>query len=232
MASGPRRILLFGLSANPPTGEGGHRGLVRWVATRPAHPELGGPIEAVWVLPVARHAFAEKANLADFEHRLAMCRLAFEDLPGGVPVEVLDVEREVARARAGRPVGTIDVIEALEARHPEVRFGLLLGADTARDLVRGRWRRADELRARIPLVVVGRPGDAGLEGDLAVAPDAPAPSAVSSTEARRATGDRLRALVAPAVADYIERHGLYAAGRSGGPPDPGAAPRDGSPEVG
>lgn len=203
-----RTILLYGTSANPPTDEGGHGALVRWAATRPRFPEIGGPIDAVWVLPVYAHVFDKR--LAPFEHRLAMARLAFERPGPGVPVEVLDVEREVSEARGGRP-GTLDVVEALEADYPETRFALLLGADTARDLLEGKWKRSASILARIPIVVIPRPNEAfDGAGRLFPASDAPQTQPVSSTGARDATGAELLKLVRPEVADYMMRHRLYA----------------------
>ena len=64
------RVCVYGLSANPPTGEGGH-------ATIVAH--LRRMFDEVWVLPVYRHAFESKSNLAPYDHRVRMCELAFDD---------------------------------------------------------------------------------------------------------------------------------------------------------
>lgn len=206
-----RRVLLFGLSANPPTGEGGHLGLVRWAAERREHPELGGELDAIWVLPVHRHAYEDKSDLAPFRHRLEMCRRCFEgrDLP--VRVVVDDAERVVSEGRPSQPIGTIDVVEHLQGREPDARFGLLLGADTARDLLQGRWKRSGDLLSRVGLVVVPRAGFAPPSDlDLPIADDAPALGSVSSTQARgRVKRGRLREVVTPEVADYIETHGLY-----------------------
>ena len=55
------RVCVYGLSANPPTGEGGH-------ATIVAH--LRRMFDEVWVLPVYRHAFESKSNLAPYDHRV------------------------------------------------------------------------------------------------------------------------------------------------------------------
>lgn len=81
MEAPPRRVLLFGLSANPPTGARGHMGLL-------AHCRALR-FDEVWLLPVFRHIFASKRRLAPFRDRLAMLRLAVADaLPvdaGGLP---------------------------------------------------------------------------------------------------------------------------------------------------
>lgn len=70
----PRRICLFGTSANPPTGSGGHAGLVQALMNLQKFDE-------VRVLPVYQHTFASKRNqLLGFDHRVAMCELAVQGL--------------------------------------------------------------------------------------------------------------------------------------------------------
>jgi nicotinate-nucleotide adenylyltransferase len=209
-------VVLFGTSANPPTGEGGHAGLVRWAATLPSVPGAGGrPVDEVWVLPVHVHAFESKRGLAPFEHRLAMARLAFEHLPGlEGRVRVLDLERALAESAPGgaRP-GTIDVVRAIRAAHPDVDPVLLLGGDTFRDLEAGLWKESEALLASTPVLVVPRRGQAE---DVRAAEGAPRLDEVSSSEARSTTDERVLArALDPAVLGYIRRHGLYAFARGG-----------------
>src|SRR5688572_22422184 len=142
-----RRVLLFGTSANPRTGMGGHAGIVAWEAKRE-------DVDEIWVLPVYRHAFEEKRDMPSFEHRMAMAKLAFEPL--SPKVKVLDVERELADPQ--RLIGTIDVVRHLMQRHPHVSFGLLMGADTYRDLMSGRWKESDALKQLVRIVPVSRKG--------------------------------------------------------------------------
>lgn len=206
-----KRVLLFGLSADPPTGEDGHLGLVRWATKRSEYPELGGPIDALWILPVFRHAFSEKSGLSAFAHRLEMSRRCFENQGGTVPVVVSEAERELAEAHPGERLGTIDLVEHLEARHPGTRFGFLLGADTARDLFLGKWKRGKELLRRVGWVVVPRQGvtlEPGL--GISLAEDAPPLGRVSSTAVRRARPEDRHRWLTPEVAAYVERHRLYA----------------------
>ncbi len=204
--------LLFGLSANPPTGLGGHAGIVRWAATKPSFDELDAPVAALWVMPVYRHAFSDKRDMPSFEHRLAMAELAFTDLPDVSPgrVEVRDDERAMCLARPDERLGTIDLIDHLEAVHPGRRFALLLGEDTYADLSAGRWKSSAELMARVPVVVVPRVGvDAGVDRE-----DGPRLTAVSSSAVRRSTDEAFLAeALRPAVKDYIVRHALYAFAR-------------------
>lgn len=221
MSAAPRsRILLFGSSANPPTGEQGHLGLVRWVVETADHAALGGPVDELWILPVYRHAFAEKSGLVPFEHRFEMCRLCFEDRDWRFPVRVCDVERTLARTYPDVSLGTIDLVDHLEARHPQTRFVFLMGADTAADLLAGRWKRGDELRARVDLVVVPRDGDeVTAEPGLSVAWGAPRLEASSTRARKAAAAGQLDRWVTAEVAAYAITHRLYGAFDSSSEPE-------------
>ena len=87
---GDREILIFGLSANPPTGYGGHAGLVKLLADKRRFDEI-------WILPVYKHIYETKnKKLIDFEHRMELCRLNFEDLSSEkTKVIVKDFEKQV-----------------------------------------------------------------------------------------------------------------------------------------
>lgn len=205
-------MLLFGLSANPPTGMAGHAGLVSWAASRPVHPEIGAPLDALWVLPVYRHAFGDKRQMEAFEHRMAMAKLAFENLPDvRVPVVVQDTERRLFEARAAdgegeRVLGTIDLVRALEAEHPGIALALLLGADTYRDLKAGRWKESAALLAKVKVVVVPRIGVDGVEARAG----GPTLGDVSSSALRAQRDPAIwAATLQPAVWDYVQAHHLY-----------------------
>lgn len=116
----PRSICLFGTSADPPTGIGGHRGIVVALSNlllpsaerQPVTSESGGSggstsvesndadtsdssqqlrFDEIRIVPVYRHMFASKrGNQANYDDRLQMCRLAFEGIDR---VTVSDCER-------------------------------------------------------------------------------------------------------------------------------------------
>ena len=70
-----RQICLFGTSANPPTGEGGHVEIVKSLSALDRFDE-------VRILPVYSHMFANKrTQLLSYEHRINMCNIAFADIP-------------------------------------------------------------------------------------------------------------------------------------------------------
>lgn len=62
-----RRICLFGSSADPPTGLGGHAGIIRFLASRVRGRSIEtaqeedssrAMFDEVWVLPVYRHTYS------------------------------------------------------------------------------------------------------------------------------------------------------------------------------
>ena len=173
----------YGGSFDPP--HLGHVAVARWAIT-------AGGLDRLLVAPVFDHPFA-KAMGASFEHRVAMCRLAFGDLPG---VEISEIEREL-----GGESRTLRTLGALHARHPGVRFRLVVGADVLADA--HRWHRWDDIVALAPPLVAGR---AGTERG-----DSPPLFDASSTELRAALfrGERPAHLVDRRVLDYIDAHGLY-----------------------
>lgn len=205
-------IGLLGGSFNPP--HLGHLALARAVL---AALEL----DQVLLIPAARppHKPAHP-ELAPAEDRLAMARLLAETDPG---LAVSDIELE----RAG-PSYTIDTVRALQAARPGDELVWIIGADTLGELP--TWKEAAALLALVPFVVVGRPGyplERELE-ELAHGLGQPAvdalrlrvvtmePSNQSSTAIRRRIREQQPWAddVPPAVAAYIESHGLYTGGSS------------------
>lgn len=156
------------------------------------------PIDEVLVVPVFRHPFAKE--LAPFEDRLEMCRLALGWIPR---VRVSEVERDL-----GGESLTLRTLEHLSAAHPDLALRLLVGADVLADLP--KWHRFDRIAEIAPPIVLGR---AGVNRS-----DAPEPllPKISSTEVREALarGDAaaVRALVPASVLDYVAKNNLYRRG--------------------
>ena len=160
-------------------------------------------------MPVYRHAFAAKRKMASFEHRLAMAKLAFEQLPDvRAKIRVLDTERQAHEELAeDAALGTVDIVRWLRARHADVAFALLLGADTYRDLLEGRWKQSDALLKMLTVVAVPRKG---VDAEVPLRSDAPHLDNVSSTAVRDDAGQWAQVLQ-PQVVAYIRAHGLYGA---------------------
>jgi nicotinate-nucleotide adenylyltransferase len=177
------RIAVYGGSFNPP-----HRahGLVaEWVVQ-------SGAVDAVWLVPVFRHAFegVHGKRLATFEQRVQWCEALAKDL--SVPVIVSRVESELAV-----PSYSIDTLDHLASQFPDHRFNLVVGADIL-DAVDG-WKAWGRIQKEYAPIVVGREGYTEPEG-APVFPD------VSSTDIRErcALGAPIDGLVSPSVAALLE----------------------------
>lgn len=158
------------------------------------------PYDAVWWLPVHRHAFAKDSSLLPFEHRLAMAMAASEPYPR---IAVDDIERWL-----DPPSYTVDTIAELRRRHPDTAFSWLIGSDILPELP--RWHRWEELRELLRFVVVGRgepvgPGDLPPGGDFVVRhfhlPDVSS----SAIRAGLAAGEDVTDVVPSAVREYLLR---------------------------
>jgi len=183
------RIALFGGSFNPP--HLGHELAGLYVLET-------ADVDELWLMPTFQHPFDKE--LLPFEDRLAMCRLAAAAL--GPRARVTDIEREL-----GDESRTLRTVRALQARHAEHQFALVIGADLVEETA--TWYGGEELRATVPFIVVGRAGHSAGPGASA-AVEMPA---VSSTEIRRAlaVGKPVTGLVSRAVLDYIRARGLFGA---------------------
>ena len=135
------------------------------------------------------------------EHRLAMVELSIAGVDG---LEASDLE-----IRRGGHSFTIDTVKELE-RSAGREIVLVLGQDAAAGLE--SWERTEELRRRVTLAVVKRPGATGAapSGWRSVVVEAPWLE-VSSTDLRARFGDGrpLEFLTPPAVIGYARRHRLY-----------------------
>jgi len=156
-------------------------------------------------IPPHKHAAS-----AGPEDRLEMCRLACGDLAG---VEVSDLE-----LRRDGPSYTVDTLQSLTDQAPADELFLVLGWDAARLLP--AWHEPRRVLELAALVLFRRPGvpgpsdadlhAAGIDPNRATLCDTRTPE-LDATEIRRraAAGEPLEGLVPPAVAEYIEAHGLY-----------------------
>ncbi len=140
--------------------------------------------------------------------RLALVEAAVEGVEG-LEASGIEIER-------GGPSYTADTVAELEARWPGTELHLIVGADAAAGL--NGWERLEEVRSRVVLVVVNRPGttidasapDSPLKGwDLRMV-EVPALE-ISSTELRDrvASGRPLDFLVPMPAIRQIREHGLY-----------------------
>jgi nicotinate-nucleotide adenylyltransferase len=177
------KIALFGGSFDPP-----HLGHVLAAVT--ARCRAG--VDAVWVLPVAKHPYAKA--LSPWAQRWELCQAAFGPL--GPWLELRDDELH-------NPSGyTFDLVTRLRAAHPQHQWALIGGSDTATDLP--NWHRGNELARLIEVIAIPRRGQGG---DLYPA----ALPAISSSRIRAALaqGEDLAGQLPDAVASLIAQRGWY-----------------------
>ena len=203
------RIGLLGGSFDPP-----HRGhLAVALAVRAAR-----RLDRVDLLVSGMPPHAqEKQNRAVAENRVAMARLAVQEMPE-LGVEDCETRRD------GRTY-TIDTVRSLQDQAPDTYYCFILGGDMVADLP--NWKEARKLLEIIDLVPVFRPGfgsevfaqlesryaaGAVIADQLRRAVVEMPPVDISSTEIRRrvAAGDPIDKLVPEPIVEYIRLHGLYA----------------------
>jgi nicotinate-nucleotide adenylyltransferase len=172
------------------------------------------PIERLLVIPAGDHPHKRDHDMAPARDRLAMCRLAFAELPG-VAVD----DRELRRQG---PSFTVDTLAELAAENPGRRLFFLVGSDNLPLLP--TWRDPQRLLASCQIVTyprLGYPLDAGVLAKLPVSEpqraaiaahvlDLPADAvAASDLRARWRAGERDLPELLPTVRAYIADRGLY-----------------------
>lgn len=177
------RIAVYGGSFNPP--HVAHAMVASWA-------RWTGAADAVWLVPVYRHAFANRHDkvLASFEERCRWCEAMASDLGSGVAVSRIEAELPT-------PSYTIDTLRALQRHHPQHRFRLIVGADVLPQT--GDWKDWAAIEAEFAPLVVGRAGYPSPAANMVDFPD------VSSTALRERlrSGARIDHLVTQSVAAQL-----------------------------
>lgn len=196
MSASPQSVGMFGGAFDPP-----HR--AHLALAQAALRQL--PLDRLHVIPTG-DAWHKSRTLSPAADRLAMARLAFAEVPG-----VVVDDRELRRSG---PTYSVDTLRELQAEYAGAQLHLLMGEDQAADFT--RWRDWQEIARLAVLCVAGRGSGAGiaaLQGlpDVRVRPLQLPPMPESATAIRHqlAAGQDAAALVAPAVARYIDSHSLY-----------------------
>jgi nicotinate-nucleotide adenylyltransferase len=174
------RIALFGGSFDPP-----HLGHV----LAACYARVVAQVDEVWVLPVAKHAYGKP--ISPWQQRWRLCQAAFAGLSF---VRLCDDE-------CANPSGyTIDLLDLLRTRHPQHRWLLVGGTDTAQDLP--NWHRGAELVQMIEVIPVPR---RGYDEHPAALPQISS----SAVRERLKRHEAITELVPPAVSDLITAEGWY-----------------------
>lgn len=204
-ATSPLGIAVLGGTFDPP-----HRSHLRLAQAALAHL----PVAELRVLPAGDHPHKRHRTSAA-KHRLAMCRIAFRDVPG-----VVVDDRELHRPG---PSFTVETLAELATEVPDRPIYFLIGSDNLPLLP--TWHDHHRLLQLATVVTYPRAGfpiDAGLLANLDLAPaerhrllahalDLPADAtAASDLRARWQRGERNLPELDPAVAAYLTEHRLYA----------------------
>ena len=190
------RIGIYGGSFNPI--HKGHTELAASIVQQ-------GLVDELWLLvsPLNPLKQGETSDIAEYEHRLSMARLATEDIEG---VKVSDFEKNLPL-----PSYTITTLGELHKAYPEHEFLLVIGADNWERFP--RWYHAQEIIDTYSILIYRRPG---CEMDETLLPlsvqvvDTPLYD-ISSTEIRESVKKGRMPLkwVDRKVATYIRVHHLY-----------------------
>ncbi len=193
------RIGVFGGAFDPP-----HRGHV--ALAQAAVAQLG--LAQLHVVPTGEPLHKSRA-LTEARHRLALCDLAFADVPQAM-VDACEMERS-------GPSFTVDTLEALQREHPGAQLCLLIGQDQAQTLQ--HWHRASDLTRLAIIYVAVRPASVGSNTEIDPMQTErfalqwlhmPA-MAQSATEIRHRAAHQqiIETMVTEPVARYIDHHHLY-----------------------
>ncbi|MBR6201402.1 MAG: nicotinate-nucleotide adenylyltransferase [Bacteroidaceae bacterium] len=190
------RIGIYGGSFNPI--HKGHTELAASIVQQ-------GLVDELWLLVSPLNPLKQNvtSDIAEYEHRLNMARLATEPIVG---VKVSDFERNLPI-----PSYTVTTLGELRKAYPEHEFVLVIGADNWERFP--RWYHAQEIIDTYSILIYRRPGceldEKALPSSVQVV-DTPLYD-VSSTQIRESVkkGRMMRKWLDARVARYIKAHQLY-----------------------
>ncbi|MGE0350199.1 nicotinate (nicotinamide) nucleotide adenylyltransferase [Hydrogenophaga sp.] len=203
-----RRVGMFGGAFDPP--HWAHRALAETALNQLS-------LDVLHILPTG-HAWHKSRVLSPPDDRVAMCELAFGDLP-----KVQLDEREIHREG---PSYTADTLRELQREYPQAQLFLVLGADQL--LAFRNWVRWQEVLELATLAVANRATNIGADAPLDQATESDLSGVdlpfeplhmplknISATAVRARVGQltsgqhALDVLVPEPVARYISQHHLY-----------------------
>jgi nicotinate-nucleotide adenylyltransferase len=168
-------------------------------------------LDGILFIPAANPPHKQEALVTSIAHRYAMTQLATDHNPY-FAVSKIEMERQ-------GPSYTIDTIRELKKRDADTEYYFITGADELQDLP--GWHESQQLLHICHFIAAARQGctpdleriyrcfdeAAGAHIHLVDTPELE----ISSTDIRKRLreGRSIRYLVPEAVAEYIERKGLY-----------------------
>ncbi len=163
------------------------------------------PVDAVWIMPCSDHPFQKP--LTAFQHRLAMCQIAFSRLNNNV--HVVAIENYLPT-----PNYTTKTLELIHHLRPGIEIYFTIGSDTLEQL--DNWHAPEKLQTLCNITVFMREGfplAPDIEGfkKLRIHEGYILPNIASTTIRQNLkSNDTTRFLsVDQLVAQYITHHQLY-----------------------
>lgn len=193
-----KKVGIFGGSFDPI--HVGHVALARYALEHAA-------LDEVWLMVSPRNPLKPAGTVASDADRLAMARLAVEDIPG---VKVSDFEFSLPV-----PSYTWLTLTSLRDAYPDNSFRLIVGGDNWAHF--DRWRNPDKILGGFGVIVYPRPGESAgaARPGVEILEDAPQMD-ISSTEIRRLLRDfspqtvrSLGKMLNPGVFNYLWANRLY-----------------------
>ncbi|MCC8119105.1 MAG: nicotinate-nucleotide adenylyltransferase [Bacteroidales bacterium] len=161
-----------------------------------------GIVDKVWLTLSPRNPLKDSAELIPDMKRLAMLKIACENVPG---VHICDIELSMPR-----PSYTIDTLRLLKKRHPNKDFKLVIGSDNWNTW--NQWRAGDEILDEFGVLVYPRPGKE-IKNQYVDGMDVVSSPMInlSSSFIRQAIskGRDVRCFLPTGVYDYIKTNHLY-----------------------
>ncbi|MCR4594157.1 MAG: nicotinate (nicotinamide) nucleotide adenylyltransferase [Clostridiales bacterium] len=206
------RIGIFGGTFNPP-----HKGHVRIVEKMTEEMNL----DKVLIIPNKKPTHKRCDDLADNQHRLEMCKMAFHN-----PIyEVSSIEMD-----RDSDSYTIYTLNELAEMYPDDEFFLIIGSDMF--LIFNKWYKHKELLERCTLCVASRDNDdtirqlrayafdtlgiyiKELDGKhIHISPMSAYEVSSSDIRARIAEGKSIYGMTDPEIIEYMEKNKLYGYGK-------------------
>lgn len=209
-----KKVLIFGSSMNPPTIA--HQKIIESFVNLKEFDEI-------IVLPVYKHIYSSKSGLLEYEVRMEMTKLAFENYD---IVKVLELEKlvflqllkENGDDATKFKCGTYDILSYIRNNNPDIDLHIIVGGDAYFDICDGKWRMSDQLPKMAKFHVIQRDGVPTFESikstrfhefvTLHQVPDIDFD--ISSTRARAVKStEELKKIVPSKVARYIADNLLY-----------------------
>lgn len=165
-------------------------------------------LDEVWLMPAALNPHKLGREISSPLHRRTMLEYAIAGQPG-FRVEPMELERT-------GPSFTVDTLEELHQRHPDVCWSLLMGADSVLEF--GTWKKPERILELAELVVVNRGGQPAADlpafierfGHSFRQVEIPALEISASDLRQRVQQEKsIRYFVPRAVEVYIQQQGLY-----------------------